>query len=340
MSAGQAATAVIAGIGACLPERLVKNEEVSARLGLSDDWIRDRTGIEQRYVSAPHEATSDLAVDAGRRALDSCGNPDVDFVLLATCTPDSLFPATAPSVAARLGLKGVPAFDMNAACSGFIYALTIASSMIATGAFRSALVIGAEVVTPLLDQFDQVTSPVFGDGAGAVVLRRGEPGEPGSLLEQVMGSDGDLLDILVTPGGGSRMRVAGVPLDPDTAYLKMQGRLVYKYAVKHMAAASEEVLARTGWRPEDVDHLVAHQANRRILTATASAIGVPAERAVVNVERVANTSAASIPLALVDAMGQDRFKPGDRILFCAFGGGVTWAAATLVWPGLPATAPL
>ncbi|MEO3787291.1 beta-ketoacyl-ACP synthase III [Actinocorallia sp. B10E7] len=338
MSSGQAATAVIAGIGACLPERMVKNEEVSARLGLTDDWIRDRTGIEQRYVIEPTGATSDLAVGAGRQALDSCGNPGVDFVLLATCTPDQTFPATAPAVAARLGLKGVPAFDVNAACSGFIYALTIASSMIQTGAFRSGLVIGAEAVTASVDPHDQITAPVFGDGAGAVVLRRGGPGEPGAVLSQVMGSDGDLLDILVTPAGGSRQRAAGVPTDIPESYLRMQGRLVYKYAVKHMTAASETVLAQTGWKPEDVDWLVAHQANRRILTATARAIGVPAERAVVNVDRVANTSAASIPLALVDAMGEGRLSPGDRILFCAFGGGITWAAATLVWPDLPPAA--
>lgn len=335
----KARTAVIAGIGACLPERLVKNDEVAERLGLSNDWIRDRTGIEQRYILEANGATSDLAVGAARRALDSCGNPAVDFLVLATCTPDQTFPSTAPAVAARLGLKGIPAFDLNAACSGFVYALTVASAMIESGAFRSGLVIGADAVSASIDHDDQITAPVFGDGAGAVVLRAGEPGEPGALLAQVLGSDGDLLDILVTPSGGSRQRAPGVPTDIPTSYLTMQGRLVYKYAVKHMTEASETVLNKMNWSAGDVDWLVAHQANRRILVATARAIGIPAERAVINVDKVANTSAASIPLALVDAMGDGMVKPGDKMLFCAFGGGVTWAAAALIWPDLPVSTP-
>ncbi|MEO5878289.1 MAG: beta-ketoacyl-ACP synthase III [Streptosporangiaceae bacterium] len=335
----KARTAVIAGIGACLPERLVKNEEVAAHLGLSDEWIRERTGIEQRYVLAPEGATSDLAVGAARRALESYGADEVDFLVLATCTPDQTFPSTAPAVAARLGLKGIPAFDLNAACSGFVYALTVASAMIESGAFRTALVIGADAVTASLDHDDQVTAPVFGDGAGAVVLRAGEAGEPGAILAQVLGSDGDLLNILVTPSGGSRQRAPGVPTDLATSFLTMQGRLVYKYAVKHMTEASEAVLARMDWAPDDVDWLVAHQANRRILVATARALGIAPERAVVNVDKVANTSAASIPLALVDAIGEGRFNPGDKMLFCAFGGGVTWAAAALIWPGLTAAEP-
>jgi 3-oxoacyl-[acyl-carrier-protein] synthase-3 len=334
-----ATTAVIAGIGACLPERLVKNDEVAERLGLSNDWIRDRTGIEQRYILEPTGATSDLAVGAARRALDSCGNPDVDFLVLATCTPDQTFPGTAPAVASRLGLKGIPAFDLNAACSGFVYALTVASAMIESGAFSTGLVIGADAVSASIDHDDQVTAPVFGDGAGAVVLRRGEPGEPGALLAQEMGSDGALLDILKTPSGGSRQRAPGVPTDLPTSYLTMQGRLVYKYAVKHMTQASASVLDKVNWAPEDVDWLVAHQANRRILVATAGSIGIDPERAVINVDRVANTSAASIPLALVDAIGDGVLKAGDKMLLCAFGGGVTWAAAALVWPDLTACPP-
>jgi 3-oxoacyl-[acyl-carrier-protein] synthase III len=332
-------TAVITGIGTSLPARLVKNDEIAERLGVTTDWIRDRTGIEQRYILGPDEATSDLAVEAGRRALESSGNPGIDFLILATCTPDHTFPSTAPAVAARLGLDGIAAFDLNAACSGFVYGLTTGAGLLASGAFRQGLVIGADAISTIVDHDDRITAPIFGDGAGAVVVRAGTPDEPGSLLAQVAGSDGALLDILVTPAGGSRQRASGIAPDPVNSYLGMEGRLVYKHAVARMAESARTVIDRTGWTVDDVDCLVAHQANRRILTATAREIGLPPERAFVNVDRVANTSAASIPLALSDAMAAGALKAGDKVLLVGFGGGVTWAAASLIWPDLPADTP-
>ncbi|WP_319681108.1 beta-ketoacyl-ACP synthase 3 [Streptomyces sp. AK02-01A] len=295
------------------------------------------TGRESSSVSCG--ATSDLAVEAGRRALDSCGNPPVDFLILATCTPDHTFPSTAPAVASRLGLTGIGAFDLNAACSGFVYGLSAGAGLLASGVFGTGLVIGADAISTIVDQDDRITAPIFGDGAGAVVIRAGTADEPGSLLAQTLGSDGGLLDILKTPAGGSRQRAAGVSTDPLESFIGMQGRLVYKHAIKNMTAASLEVLEKTGWTVDDVDWLVAHQANRRILVATAEEIGLPADRAIVNVDRVANTSGASIPLALVDAMASGSLKAGDKVLLTAFGGGVTWAAATLIWPDLPTAGP-
>jgi 3-oxoacyl-[acyl-carrier-protein] synthase-3 len=328
-------TAVITGIGGYVPERVVKNEEIADRLAVTTDWIRDRTGIEQRHFIEPTGATSDLAVEAGRRALDSCGNPKVDFVILATCTPDHTFPATAPNVAARLGLSGTAAFDVNAACSGFVYALAVGAGLLASGAFSTGLVIGADTISTILNLDDKITAPIFGDGAGAVVIRAGGFGERGSLTARTLASDGDLLDIMKTPAGGARQRAPDVPVDVANSYFGMHGQLVYKHAVTKMSAAATEVLAQAGWTVDEVDWMVAHQANRRILMATAKDIGIAPERAVVNVDRVANTSAASIPLALIDAMDAGMLSPGDNVLLVAFGGGATWAAAAMTWPDLP-----
>ena len=332
-------TAVIAGLGAYVPERVVKNDEVAERLGVTTDWIRDRTGIEQRYVLEPTGATSDMAVEAGRRALDSCGNPEIDFLILATCTPDHPFPATAPAVAARLGFRGIAAFDLNAACSGFVYALSVSAGMLASGAHCTGLVIGADTISTILDNDDQITAPIFGDGAGAVVVRAGVADEPGGVAAYLMGSDGDLLDIMKTPAGGSRQRAAGVGTDAEHSYFTMVGRSVYKHAIDRMTRVSTAVMEQMGWTVDDVDWLVAHQANRRILTATADAIGIAPERAVINVDKVANTSAASIPLAFVDAVESGAFSVGDKVLLAAFGGGATWAAAALTWPELSLAAP-
>ena len=333
-----AAAAVIAGLGTCLPDRAVKNEEIARRLGVSVDWIVERTGIEQRFVLESAGATSDLAVEAGRRALASCDAGEIGFLILATCTPDHTFPSTAPAVAARLGLPGIAAFDLNAACSGFVYALSVADGMLASGGYRAGLVIGADAISTIIDHDDSVTAPIFGDGAGAVVVRAGHAGEPGAVAAHVLGSDGAQVDLLKTAGGGSRQRAADVPPDPADSYLTMQGRLVFRHAVARMTQASVTVMERMGWSPADVDRLVAHQANRRILVATAQSLGIAEERAVVNVDRVANTSAASIPLALADALADGTLEPGHRVLLTAFGGGLTWASAALTWPELSVNA--
>ncbi|MEC3977522.1 beta-ketoacyl-ACP synthase III [Amycolatopsis sp. H20-H5] len=326
-------SAVIAGIGSWLPNHVVTNEDLAAQLDTSDEWIRSRTGIGTRHVIDEGMATSDLAVEAGSRALKSAGCPDVDGVLVATTTPDRPCPATAPDVASRLGLGSVPAFDIAAVCSGFVYGLAVASGLIALGALERVLVIGADAYSTILDPRDRTTRAVFGDGAGAVVLRAGHADEDGALGPFDLGSDGALADLITIPAGGSRQRSSpDRPVEREDVYFQMQGKKVFKNAVARMSESAREVLGRSGWTVEDVDHVVAHQANQRILNAVAAELGVPGERVVSNIERVGNTSAASIPLALVDAARSGALRPGDRVLLTAFGGGLTWGSTTLRWP--------
>ncbi len=328
------ATAILAGLGAHVPSQVVTNDMLAARLETTDEWIRSRTGIGQRHVVEHGTATSDLAVAAGARALESAGSDAIDMVVLATTTPDHPCPATAPEVASRLGLGAVPAFDIAAVCSGFVYALGVGSGAIANGMAERVLVIGAEAFSTILDPSDRTTVPIFGDGAGAVVLRAGDATEAGALLAFDLGSDGSLADLISIPGGGSRERAGGRPAAPAPAYFQMQGRPVFAHAVRRMASSSRSVLTKTGWDPATVDWVVAHQANVRILRAVADELAVPRERAIVNLDSVGNTSAASIPLALADTAAADGFAVGDRILLTAFGGGATWGSATLTWPAL------
>ncbi|MFD4376451.1 beta-ketoacyl-ACP synthase III [Streptomyces sp. NPDC058486] len=328
-------TAVLTGLGTFVPPRIVTNEELSLTMDTSDEWIRTRTGITRRHWADPGTATGDLAVAAGERALKSAAVTEVDLLIVATTTPDHSCPATAPDVAARLGLGNIAAYDVAAVCSGFVYALAAASGALAAGIARQVLVIGAETYSHILDPGDRTTSVIFGDGAGAVVLRAGDPAEPGALQGFDLGSDGTLKDLIVVPGGGSRQRAAAAadpaapPADP---YFRMRGREVFRHAVTRMADSSRAVLDRTGWEPESVARFVGHQANSRILHAVADQLGMDRERVVVNLDRVGNTSAASIPLALADAVEDGLLAPGDRVLMSAFGGGVTWGSTALVWP--------
>ncbi|AYN37365.1 ketoacyl-ACP synthase III [Streptomyces albus] len=299
----------------------------------TDEWIRTRTGIRERRVVEPGTATSDLAVVAGRRALDSAGVKSADLVILATTTPDHPCPATAPDVAARLGMTGVPAWDVAAVCSGFLYGLATANAFLTGGTAERVLLIGADAFSTILAPNDRSTRPIFGDGAGAVVLRAGESDEPGALGDIVLGSDGSLRDLITIPAGGSRTPLSG-PDDPD-GYFAMQGKPVFRHAVTRMTAAAQEARRRAGWSAEEVDCLVAHQANYRILQAVAAKLDVPMTRCAVNLDRVGNTAAASIPLALADAAADGQLKTGHRALLTAFGGGVTWGAATLTWPDIP-----
>jgi 3-oxoacyl-[acyl-carrier-protein] synthase-3 len=326
---------VLRGIGSYLPARAVSNDDLARQLDTSDEWIRSRTGIGQRFVVAPGESTSDLAVHAGRSALHNAGLSHVDAVVLATSTPDFSCPATAPAVAARLGLSGVCALDVGAVCTGFVYALAVAHGLVAGAVARSVLVIGADCFSTITDPADRTTRAIFGDGAGAVVLTAGDRQEPGALLGFELGSDGSREGLIQVPAGGSRQR-SGALLADASPYFAMQGKAVFMQAVLGMAKSSQAVLDQLGWRPDQVDHLVAHQANLRILNATAEQLGLPPERVVSNIARVGNTVAASIPLALHDAVRSDRLKPGDRVLLSAFGGGLTWGAAALNWPQLAA----
>ncbi|MEW2421476.1 beta-ketoacyl-ACP synthase III [Streptomyces nigra] len=327
--------AVLAGVGGFVPPRVVTNEELSRRLDTSDAWIRTRTGIAERRVVDAGTSTGDLAVEAGGRALKNAGADGADLVVVATTTPDRPCPATAPTVAARLGLAGVPAYDVAAVCSGFLYALQAGASAVTAGFADRVLVIGAESYSTILDPEDRTTSVIFGDGAGAVLLRAGERTEPGAVLDVHLGSDGAMADLITVRGGGSEERSRGGTPRPEDRYFRMDGKSVFFAAVRRMAESSRTVLARTGWEIEDVDRLVAHQANVRIIHAVAEQLGLPPERAVLNIERVGNTSAASIPLALADGLADGTLRQGDRVLLTAFGGGATWGSATLVWPGLP-----
>ncbi|WP_327327362.1 ketoacyl-ACP synthase III [Streptomyces sp. NBC_01210] len=324
--------AVLTGIGGCLPPRAVSNEEIAAASGGSDEWIQSRTGIRQRYFAAPGTATSDLAVGAGEQALKSSGDPYVDTVVVATSTPDRPCPATAPTVATRLALSGAAAFDISAVCTGFIYGLANAAGLIASGSSTRALVIGADTFSSILDPTDRTTSAIFGDGAGAVVLRAGEPDEPGAIGPFDLGSDGEGRDLITVRADGSEQRLTGLPAEAADRYFAMAGKEVFRHAVQRMAKSSTTALDRAGWRRSDVDWLVAHQANARILNRLADELDIPRERAVSNIAEVGNTAAASIPLALHHAHATGMLRPGDQILLTAFGGGLTWGSSVLTWP--------
>ncbi|MEU6641283.1 beta-ketoacyl-ACP synthase III [Saccharomonospora sp. NPDC046836] len=328
---GSRGVAVLAGLGGWLPPRVVDNDELSQRLDTSDEWIRTRTGIRRRHVVTADVSTVDMAVEAGGRALRSAGSQDVDALVLATATPDQVCPASAPQVASRLGLGGIAAFDVNAVCSGFVYALATAAGLIAAGAAQRVLLVGADAFTTLLNPDDRSTVPIFGDGAGAVVLRAGEQDELGAIGPFDLHSDGDLADLLIVPAGGAKQKKSA---NPDDHYFTMQGPAVFRHATARMAESSRTVMERAGWTVGDVDRFVGHQANIRILQATAKQLGLPADSLVVNIERTGNTSAASIPLAMVDGVKDGTLQAGDRVLVSAFGAGLTWGATALRWPAV------
>ncbi|MFJ4185096.1 beta-ketoacyl-ACP synthase III [Kitasatospora sp. NPDC089509] len=331
---GRVRAAVVAGLGSWLPPRVVGNDELAGRIDTSDEWIRTRTGIRRRHVVDPAMPTSRLAVEAGSRALESAGVPDVDVVILATATPDRRCPATAPLVAHRLGLTGRPAFDVSAVCTGFLYALATGAGMIGSGAVERVLVIGADAFSTIVDPLERSTAVVFGDGAGAVVLRAGDPEEPGALGPFVLGSDGSLADLITIRAGGSEHPTVEQPASRPDSYFAMRGQETFALAVARMEEASRSALAKAGWKPGQVDRLVCHQANLRILQAISRRLDVPQERLVVHLDLAGNTAAASIPLALDHGLSTGELTPGARVLLTAFGGGATWGATTLTWPEL------
>jgi len=317
----------VAGCGAYLPERVVTNHELAGRLDTSDEWIRQRTGIGERRVAAPGELTSDLAVRAADRALSSAGmsGSDLDLLVLATATPDHTFPATAAKVQARLGMRRGAAFDVQAVCAGFIFALSVADNAVRLGQARTALVVGAETFSRILDWEDRNTCVLFGDGAGAVVLRAIPAAESGGrfILSNHLHSDGRQYDILYVDGGPSSTR--------STGFLRMEGREVFRQAVHRLSAVVDEALAANGLIATDVDWLVPHQANSRIIDGMGRKLGLPEDKIVVTIERHANTSAASIPLALETAVADGRIKPGHLVLMEALGGGLSWGASLVRW---------
>jgi 3-oxoacyl-[acyl-carrier-protein] synthase III len=319
----------ITGLGSYLPEQVVTNEDFARRLDTSDEWIRTRTGIRERHYAAPDEATSDLATAAGRAALHDAGltADDVDVIIVATTTPDHPVPATAPIVAARLG-RTCTAFDLNAACSGFVYGLQVGAGIAAGGS--TVLLIGAETLTRYVDPDDRSIAVLFGDGAGAVVLQRDDASTIGPFD---LGSDGSELEILWMRAGGSREPFDPIAHAEASSRMSMRGGDVYRHAVTRMTSSSQIVLEAASMTIDDVDLMVGHQANLRILEAVGQRLGLPEDRCHVTVDRHGNTSAASIPLALDDARQQGLLDPGTRLLLTAFGGGLTWGSCVLTWSG-------
>ena len=336
-SAPRRGAAVIAGLGAFLPPNTVTNKDLAAYLDTTDEWIRTRTGIATRHRVDPGTSTGDLAVGAGALALKAAGGAGVDAVVLGTTTPDRLCPATAPEVASRLGLTDVAAFDVNAVCSGFMYGLGTAAGLIAAGIARRVLLIGAETFTSILDPQDRTTAAIFGDGAGAVVLRAGDPEEPGAVGPLLLGSDGNCSDLIRIPAGGSRQRSSGTTAPPEDHYFRMEGGDTYRHAVERTTAVAGAALEQAGWSVGQVDRFADHQANARIVGAVADRLGIePGERRLANIDRVGNTAAASLPLLLAESVADGSLRPGHRTLLAAFGGGLTWGATTVVWPDAPA----
>jgi 3-oxoacyl-[acyl-carrier-protein] synthase-3 len=314
----------IAGTGSYLPAHVLTNHDLARRVETSDAWIRTRTGIRERRIAAPAEMTSDLALHAARAALHAAGlaAADVDLIIVATTTPDVVFPSTACILQAKLGARGGAAFDVQAVCSGFVYALAVADRMVASGMARNALVVGAEIYSRILDWTDRGTCVLFGDGAGAAVLL---PSAAPGIMTAHLHADGRYGDALCVPGSVSEGVVVGTP------FVRMDGGAVFKFAVTVLAEVAQEALAATGLAAGDVDWLVPHQANIRIIEATAKRIGIPMERVVATVDRHANTSAASIPLALDEAARDGRILPGQLVLLAGVGGGFTWGSILLRW---------
>lgn len=315
---------VIVGCGAYLPRRVVTNAELAQKVETTDEWIVERTGIRSRHIAADGETTGDLATAAALDALRHADvDPsDVDLIIVATATPDNTFPATAVKVQARLGCPGGPAFDVQAVCSGFVYALAVADNFIKAGQVRTAVVIGAETFSRILDWSDRTTCVLFGDGAGAVVLRREDGGGTSAdrgILSTHLHSDGRQHDLLYVDGGPSSTQTVG--------HLRMTGKEVFRHAVVNLAQVVEEAIVANGLTPADIDWLVPHQANKRIIDGTARKLHMSTDRVVVTVERHANTSAASIPLALNEAVKDGRIRPGQLVLLEAMGGGFTWGSA-------------
>ena len=314
---------MLCGLGAFLPGRILTNSTLAEQLDTTDAWICEHTGIRARHRVGPGTSTGDLATAAAGLALASAGATGVDALVVGTTTPDRGCPATAPDVAARLGLVGIAAFDVSAVCASFLYALGTAAGLIAAGTARRVLVVGAETFSGIVDPADRMAQALFGDGAGAAVLRAGEPGEPGALGPVLLGSDGRHRDLITIPVG--------------ERYFRMRGADTFRHAVVRTSAVAKDAVRLAGWQLAEVDRFAAHQANARITAAVADLLGIPAgERRLANIDLVGNTAAASVPLLLAHCAADGRLRAGHRTLLAAFGGGLAWGATTLVWPELTA----
>ncbi len=321
----------IVGWGMSVPPQILTNDDLSRMVDTSDEWIQSMTGIRERHIAGPRESTASLAVEAAIQALMVAGIParHIDLIIVATSLPEYLFPSTACIVQDQLGASDAAAFDMLAACSGFPYALCIASQMIVSGAYNNALVIGSETMSRLIDWSDRSTCVLFGDGAGAVVLQASE--KPGGILSFSLRADGSGGDLLMVPAGGSRRPASLETIEENKHSVVMNGRGVYRFATRVIVSSVREVVEKAGLTLEDIQLVIPHQANRRIIESAAKDLGLPMDRFVVNIERYGNTSTASIPIALCEAVSAGLIHPGDNLVLVAFGAGLTWGSAVVKW---------
>lgn len=321
----------VTGWGMAAPENVVTNHDLEQIVDTTDEWIISRTGIKERRIATKNETTSSLALDAARRALSHTDlDPgDIQLIIVATCSPDFIFPATACLVQDQLGAVNAGAFDLSAACTGFIFALNMAAQCIRSGSLDNALVIGAETLSRFVNWEDKNTCVLFGDGAGAFVLQASE--KPGGVLSCVMRSDGSGGDLLSVPAGGSTLPATHETVDRNLHTIQMNGREVFRFAIRVMASATKEAVDKAGLRLEDIKLIIPHQANSRIIEAAARGIRIPLTQIVINVERYGNTATASIPIAICEALEDDKIKAGDNLVLVGFGGGLTWGALVLEW---------
>ena len=324
-------SAVIAGTGMSVPSRVMTNADLEAIVDTSDEWIQTRTGIRERRIAGKDEVLSTFATQAGRKAIEAAGiaPSDVDLIICATVTPDMPIPATSCTIQHELGCGNAAAFDMQAGCSGFIYAQSVAKQFILSGRCRNVLVIGGEILSKYLDWTDRTTCVIFADGAGAVLMQAGDP--PRGVLASAMHTDGSMRDFITMPGGGSMHPPSEEMLHDRLQYIRMKGNETFKIAVRNIEEVSREVLDAAGLKPENVDWFVPHQANQRIIDAVGQRLGIGADRCFVNVDRYGNTSAASIPIALDEAVRGGSITRGNVVLMAAFGAGLTWAASVVRW---------
>jgi 3-oxoacyl-[acyl-carrier-protein] synthase-3 len=323
----------VTGWGMAVPERVMTNDELSKMVDSNDEWIVSHTGICERHIASPDETTASLAIDAALKALDvaKVKPADLDLIIVSTSSPEHFFPATACLVQDGIGASKAGAFDLSAACSGFIFALNMATQAIRTGTVDSALVIGSETLSRMIDWKDRNTCILFGDGAGAFVLQGSEI--PGGVLSSVMRSDGSGGDLLSVPAGGSHLPASLETLQAGLHFIQMNGREVFRFATRVMAQATQEVIAQAKLKIEDIQLIVPHQANRRIIETAIRKLDFPMERVAINIEHYGNTSTASIPIATVEAIESGRLNSGDKVVFVGFGAGLTWGASVLQWSG-------
>lgn len=325
-------SAVITGTGMSVPRRVLTNAELEKMVDTSDDWIRSRTGIRERRISEKGDSLSQYCIEAARQAMEAAGivPSDIELIILATVTPDMPIPATACTIQHQLGCGKAAAFDLSAGCSGFIYAQSVAKQFVVSGRCRHVLVIGAELLSKFVDWTDRATCVIFADGAGAVIMSAGE--QPRGVLASAMYSDGSMVDFICMPGGGAvHPPNDQQTLDDNLPFIRMRGNETFKMAVRSMEEVCREVLDAANLSTEDVDWLVPHQANLRIISAVGSRLGIPEERCYINIDRYGNTSAASIPIALDEAVRQGKIVRGNVVLMTAFGAGLTWAASVVRW---------